>query len=455
MDVTLPDGTIIQNVPDNITKAELTAKLARNGYDVSKLENKPIMQGGFKNQTLNELADIGTGVAGELAKFAGRIVPGVTGEELQAKTEKYLTPKNYQLNPEAVGAGRTLSDVGLGFAAGPVLGGASKLLGMSKIAPILESGGTNLGDLATKSKLANALMRIGAGAATGAGVAGAVNPEDAVQGALLGGTISNVPSLIEAGTTGAKVLMQSAIKPTRAELQSGEAKRAIDTLLKENVSPNARGINKLQQKVNELNTEISDLVHNVPFTISKQKVMGTASKVQPTLLTQPNPMKDIESYNKVMSEFAGHPLLSGSEDISVPLAQEMKQGAYRKLQNAYGELSSAEKETQKALARGLKEQIAEKVPSIKGLNQKESELINAMNVAERRAVAEANKNPFGISTAAENAKMFGLNMLDRSARAKALLARALYQMGTSAKQLEKAGLVATPAALSASNQGEE
>lgn len=37
MDVRLPDGTVIQGVPDNISKAELTAKLARNGYDVSKL----------------------------------------------------------------------------------------------------------------------------------------------------------------------------------------------------------------------------------------------------------------------------------------------------------------------------------------------------------------------------------------------------------------------------------
>jgi len=37
MDVRLPDGTVIQNVPDGISKAELTAKLKSNGYDVSKL----------------------------------------------------------------------------------------------------------------------------------------------------------------------------------------------------------------------------------------------------------------------------------------------------------------------------------------------------------------------------------------------------------------------------------
>jgi len=35
MDVKLPDGTIVQNIPDNITKAELTAKLNANGYNLS------------------------------------------------------------------------------------------------------------------------------------------------------------------------------------------------------------------------------------------------------------------------------------------------------------------------------------------------------------------------------------------------------------------------------------
>lgn len=38
MDVRLPDGTMIQNVPDDMSKADLTAKLKSNGYDVSKLE---------------------------------------------------------------------------------------------------------------------------------------------------------------------------------------------------------------------------------------------------------------------------------------------------------------------------------------------------------------------------------------------------------------------------------
>ena len=41
MDVRLPDGTIIKGVPDGMSKADLTAKLAANGYDVAKLAPAP------------------------------------------------------------------------------------------------------------------------------------------------------------------------------------------------------------------------------------------------------------------------------------------------------------------------------------------------------------------------------------------------------------------------------
>lgn len=38
MDVQLPDGTVIQGVPDGTTRAQLSEKLKANGYDISKLE---------------------------------------------------------------------------------------------------------------------------------------------------------------------------------------------------------------------------------------------------------------------------------------------------------------------------------------------------------------------------------------------------------------------------------
>lgn len=44
MDVRLPDGTVLQNVPEGTTQAQLAQKLAANGYDVSKLGMQPQAQ---------------------------------------------------------------------------------------------------------------------------------------------------------------------------------------------------------------------------------------------------------------------------------------------------------------------------------------------------------------------------------------------------------------------------
>jgi hypothetical protein len=76
MDVKLPDGTIINNVPDGISKAELTARLARNGYDVSKLETQnTAMPKAPKSYTAGEAVTTGlTNLPGSALKFAGDTV---------------------------------------------------------------------------------------------------------------------------------------------------------------------------------------------------------------------------------------------------------------------------------------------------------------------------------------------------------------------------------------------
>jgi hypothetical protein len=86
MDVTLPDGTIIKDVPDNITQSELTAKLERNGFNMDKF-----------------VSTIGQEV---LASPAGRFVSGA-GEFIDAGA---------QLLPRALS---TVSSLG-GFNPNPV-----------------------------------------------------------------------------------------------------------------------------------------------------------------------------------------------------------------------------------------------------------------------------------------------------------------------------------------------
>lgn len=75
MDVQLPDGTIIRGIPDGTSRADLTAKLARNGYDVSKLDGAPAQpSNGQRN-----LSDLITGRAAAPAPLSrtDKVVQGM------------------------------------------------------------------------------------------------------------------------------------------------------------------------------------------------------------------------------------------------------------------------------------------------------------------------------------------------------------------------------------------
>ena len=117
------------------------------------------------------------------------------------------------------------------------------------------------------------------------------------------------------------------------------------------------------------------------------------------------------------------------QNIPVQLAQKLKQGTYKVLSGKYGEAGSAATEAQKALARGLKEEIASEVPAIAGLNAHESKLIDTLNVAERRALMDMNKNPAGLALLAHDPSTALAFMADKSAAFKALAARLINQVG--------------------------
>jgi hypothetical protein len=71
MDVRLPDGTVIKNVPDNMTKADLTAKLHANGYDVSKLTDQHAADQGSGTPAIDAANAVGTGFWRGAARLAG------------------------------------------------------------------------------------------------------------------------------------------------------------------------------------------------------------------------------------------------------------------------------------------------------------------------------------------------------------------------------------------------
>jgi hypothetical protein len=79
-------------------------------------------------------------------------------------------------------------------------------------------------------------------------------------------------------------------------------------------------------------------------------------------------------------------------------AQAMKQGTYRVLRGKFGEQGSASVEAQKALARGLKEEIASQFPEIAKLNADESRLLDLQPVLEKAVNRISNHQAIGIGT---------------------------------------------------------
>lgn len=69
MNVRLPDGTVITNVPDNITKAELDAKLSANGYNMTKLVEPAAP--GTGSATLDAGNAVGSGFWRGVVRMAG------------------------------------------------------------------------------------------------------------------------------------------------------------------------------------------------------------------------------------------------------------------------------------------------------------------------------------------------------------------------------------------------
>jgi len=287
--------------------------------------------------------------------------------------------------------------------------------------------GSGIPKLAYKAgeKVTDFLTGMGASPEVAAGGGFAANVVSQAVPALMSGfAVQKAASpLMEAA---GKSLMQSAVKPTLADLKSGKAARAIETMLKEGYNPTKGGVEAMKSRISDLNDEIAQAIQNSNATVDKGKVASYLNDALQKFEKQVNPTADVNAIQNAWTEFLTHPLLAGSNKIPVQLAQEMKRGTYKALgDKSYGELKGAATEAQKTLARGLKEEISAAVPQVAAKNQLESELINAAKIAERRVLMDANKNPLGLGWLAQP-WMIPFWMWDRSPGAKALTARGLY-----------------------------
>lgn len=229
----------------------------------------------------------------------------------------------------------------------------------------------------------------------------------------------------------AKYVMQTAVKPAVQDLESGAADKAITTMLQEGINPTRGGMDKARNLVRALNDEVEPAIAASQATVNVPTVGSRLRDPHTTAMTQVNPQDDIAAVREAWDKFKTSPLVARKVDIPVQLAHALKKGTYQSLGGkAYGEIGTASVEAQKALARGLREEVGQAVPSILEPLKREASLMNVRDVAGRRALLESNKNTLGLSGLRMDDPLSAATFwADKSALLKALLARGLYTAG--------------------------
>ena len=224
--------------------------------------------------------------------------------------------------------------------------------------------------------------------------------------------------------SGAKGLMNSALKPTWKAHKTGDAAKAVQTMLDEGINVTRGGMEKLQGKVDAIENAVQTALQGSNATVNKGAV---ASRIQDLIAkidrSNPTPQQARAAAEAVYNDFVSNVLVPNQ--IPVARANEMKQTIYQAVRGKYGQMADPSVEAQKALARGFKEEIAAAVPDM-SLLSKQGELINALNINERRVMMALNNNPGGLALLAKDPARMVAFLADKSSMFKSMIARMLY-----------------------------
>jgi len=290
-------------------------------------------------------------IKGNVAKGIHRIISGAGAA---------TAPVAALAGPTAVARApiTTALSVGGGILGGKAAGGAARMAGASPDqAQLVEDVGSFAGGY------------LGAGA-----------PSLAKKGLLLGRTPEEA--------------YQSALKPSTT-LAPQRVESAVQTGLSEAIPVSKGGAEKIQRLLEDLHDKVSsEIGAGSGKTVNPYAVTSRLSGTTKRFANQVNPNADLNAISEAGNEF----LANNPKPIPAAQAQQMKVGTYQQLRGKYGQLSGATIEAQKALARGIKEELATQFPELSSLNAKESDLYNLEPLLEKAVNRIGNHQLLGIGT---------------------------------------------------------
>lgn len=229
----------------------------------------------------------------------------------------------------------------------------------------------------------------------------------------------------------AERLYQSALKPS-TKLSDVQRAELITTGLREGIPVTSAGLDELGKSLNEVNRSISEVIKQASKqgdVVSTAEISKRLNDVRERVGNTINGRMRLKDIDEIEQNF----LSQYGDTIPVEKAQQVKVNTYQVLRKSYGEMKSVAIEGEKALARGIKEELATKYTQLKALNARDSALINLERALEKAVGRISNRDVVGLgTTVASTANPFAglLKAVIDNPTVKSKLAIALQKAGS-------------------------
>ncbi len=245
--------------------------------------------------------------------------------------------------------------------------------------------------------------------------------------------------------SGGERLMQIALKPSKAARKSGDAEKAVETLLEKGYNVSAGGVEKMTKAIDDLDDALDAVIKGSSAKVNTIDAMKPLKNAVEKFKNGTDQAENLAIIREEASKFFNHPDVKRQMLIPVETAQRIKRGLYAEIGDkgyGMGVKPAAKQQAKKDIARGLNEGIADVEPAAAVINAEMSPLINARNLAQERVSAAGNNNLFGLGVI--NPKTLLLSLADRSPLVASLAARFLHNAVA-----PSAGILGTTAGASA------
>lgn len=234
-----------------------------------------------------------------------------------------------------------------------------------------------------------------------------------------------------------KSMMQRAVMPGQKDLVTGDATRAMGTMLKERLYPTPNSMKEAFVRAMSEDRRVAEMLEKSKATGKLSEVTDEIAKLMAKKEWTANPNAKLADLEDIWTKFLQESIVGQysknvSKNVPVSMLHKTKQATYADLgENAFAQRSveQASKEAGlKSLAQGLRKATIENAPEIAPHLQRESDLLNVVNAVEGRAHVLGNRHPIGLGAlvAGSDPRSAMLFAADRSALLKAWVAQQMY-----------------------------